>query len=273
MIPRRIVPRLVVFYIFGMVLAALFDYQITAYLCRGQAWADVLEIAGEPPALLFTAFNFALCGAWCAGHRAPVRFALCAAGGFIAAFYACARTASYLTGDIRIALTLPLGGVVCFALFVLTFRAPEEYRERWVRTAAACIGAALTVLVVVTLAKQAWGRVRYRQMIADPSLAFTPWYRPNGFGSPTHVSFPSGHTANATVIFLVSLYFPKQRKWLQPALAALIAVMAVSRLCAGAHFLSDVLTGGALTLVICEVWVHQMWVDFSQNSIYKDNML
>ncbi len=260
MIARSHAPRLFVLYVFGMVLASMFDYEITAYLAREALWANVLEIAGEPPALLFTAFNFALLGAWCISHAHPVRTAFCVLGALISCLYACGRTAAYITGNVLPALTVPLGCALCFALFAGMFGTSVGFRERWVRTACACIGAALTVLIVVSLLKQLWGRVRYRQLLADPSLSFTPWYRLNGPGNPSHVSFPSGHTANVTVIFLVSLYFPGQRKWLQPLLYALIAFMAVGRLAAGAHYLSDVLTGGAITFVICEIWVRALKV-------------
>ena len=45
MIARSHAPRLFVLYVFGMVLASMFDYEITAYLAREALWANVLEIA------------------------------------------------------------------------------------------------------------------------------------------------------------------------------------------------------------------------------------
>ena len=57
------------------------------------------------------------------------------------------------------------------------------------------------VLIVINLLKACWGRVRFREMENDFAL-FTPWYLPQGFTG--HTSFPSGHTANAASLYVIT---------------------------------------------------------------------
>ena len=78
---------------------------------------------------------------------------------------------------------------------------------------------------------------------------------PQGFNG--NFSFPSGHTSNATVIF-TSVYYlrflpEKHKKWKPFIIAALllwIVIAAFSRVRVGAHYLSDVLFGAAITFGI-----------------------
>ncbi|MGN0468883.1 MAG: phosphatase PAP2 family protein [Acutalibacteraceae bacterium] len=81
--------------------------------------------------------------------------------------------------------------------------------------------------------------------------AFSPWYK-IGTGSDIYShtdSFPSGHTTNSCAIFLSFLFakaFEKLRKF-TPILLAFsflyVAAMGLSRMMAGAHFLTDVVFG------------------------------
>ena len=60
-------------------------------------------------------------------------------------------------------------------------------------------------------------------------------------------SFPSGHTLNAFAVgSVIALSFP----WLAPAVFAVAASVAASRVVLGLHFLSDVLAGALLGLGI-----------------------
>lgn len=70
-------------------------------------------------------------------------------------------------------------------------------------------------------------------------------------------SFPSGHTTLATIAFLLTIYFCKDlikkdthRKIFVEFFALIIALIAVSRIYLGAHFLSDVIGGFFLGLAI-----------------------
>lgn len=117
--------------------------------------------------------------------------------------------------------------------------------------------AVLTILaeqISVNVLKFAWGRPRMRDLIS-PYSDFRAWYLPNWFGGGD--SFPSGHSANAACVVVLTLLpdvFSKRKKVCYAVCVAvcylwLITVM-IARIVAGAHFASDVTTGAAITLGI-----------------------
>lgn len=110
------------------------------------------------------------------------------------------------------------------------------------------------VLVVISVIKMFWGRVRPREMesIAD----FSPWYLPQGING--NRSFPSGHTSNATVLAVITMFAPiTQKKWKKVILylisAAWIIFMAITRVVCGAHFASDTLFAVAISLCLFQI--------------------
>ncbi|MFT4220479.1 MAG: phosphatase PAP2 family protein [Microbacterium sp.] len=90
--------------------------------------------------------------------------------------------------------------------------------------------AALAVSALfVQIVKHVFGRVRPDDMIVV-----------SDFGS-----FPSGHTANAaTMAVVLAVLFP--RVWVAVAGAAWMALMAMSRMLLGAHWLTDTVAGALL---------------------------
>ncbi len=140
-----------------------------------------------------------------------------------------------------------------------------ERREMFRRVA--CVGLWLFVLamVVINIIKPIWGRVRFREM-QEPFDMFTVWLVPqfgrfSDFIDPK--SFPSGHTGNSAVVFIITLFpllFDKlkdKKVLLTVAAFAWTFMVAISRIIMGAHFASDVLMGGAITfacfLLLCKI--------------------
>lgn len=120
-------------------------------------------------------------------------------------------------------------------------------------------------LVVTRALKMVWERPRMELLIEHPDVAFAPWWN---IGSPEKTemvaagvdpdgfrSFPSAHTANAaTLILLTALATLKTRwtralPWLFWLGLAWTAVIGLARIVAGAHFLTDVTIGCAITFV------------------------
>lgn len=107
------------------------------------------------------------------------------------------------------------------------------------------------VSTVVTVAvtepvKIFWGRPRFLDLNSE--VLFSPWYKP--CGNTGFRSFYSGHTAMAsmsyTAIYALFCEREKPSAMLPAALilcSAFVLLTGLSRLFAGAHFLSDVLTG------------------------------
>lgn len=266
-----------ILWLIALIFASIYDLDISLAVADPMsALGRVLEIVGEVPAILFTSFNFILMSAYFAlqpkqnkNRRIKLVVTLILAIG--TAYYTTIRTFIYiadyrsdLTGDdISVGiLEIIISAVICAALVSsMYFAARRLGYERLTRvysTATACVKAAVTTLIVMWLIKLVWGRVRFRQLEGDLSR-FTPWYLPQGITG--YFSFPSGHTANAAVIFTSAYYlnFLPENKRIQRAaayiaLALWIILLAASRVLVGAHYLSDVLFGAAITFVIVYLW-------------------
>lgn len=132
---------------------------------------------------------------------------------------------------------------------------PEKAKKPLKALAIAGIAVMAVQLLAVEGLKYLWGRVRFRDLIAQGSYdAFTPWYKINGINS--NKSFPSGHTAGAGMSYLLML-LPcafsgwKSKKnlcfWVPLVYTSIVAF---TRLVMGAHYLSDVAAGGLISFTI-----------------------
>ncbi|MCI5774391.1 MAG: phosphatase PAP2 family protein [Erysipelotrichaceae bacterium] len=125
-------------------------------------------------------------------------------------------------------------------------------------------------LILVNVLKLWWGRPRMRMIVANDDAYFLPWFRfdhslrtlllVKGIPLEEFKSFPSGHTACASCILiyaLLPLLKSDDNKHLANGLFALgmvyIVIVALSRIVAGAHFLSDVTGGFACCILIIYV--------------------
>lgn len=266
-----------ILWLIALIFASIYDLDISLAVADPMsALGRVLEIVGEVPAILFTSFNFILMSAYFAAlpeqnkqSRAKHGVTLFLAIG--TAYYTTIRTFIYiadyrsdLTGDdISVGiLEILISAVICAAVVAAMYFAARqlgyEHLTRVYSTAFACVKAAVTTLIVMWLIKLIWGRVRFRQLEGDLSR-FTPWYLPQGITG--YFSFPSGHTANAAVIFTSAYYLnflPESKRPQRAAayilLALWVILLAASRVLVGAHYLSDVLFGAAITFVIVYFW-------------------
>ncbi len=247
----------------AVVFASVYDLDISLAVANERSvFGRILEVAGEPPAILFTSFNFALISAYLfkkSSRRIPAVLAEIVTVGTSA--FTFTKIEGYLVdyGIIKDSIGFTLISVIIAvtvsALFIaVTLKMSNESLTRYFDTACRCALVGVATFVIIWLFKLTWGRVRFRQGGSDPDV-FTPWYLPQGFNG--YYSFPSGHTANATVILTVTLYFKfmseKTKKWkpiIIVTLAVWLAAVALSRVLIGAHFLSDVLFGAAITLAI-----------------------
>lgn len=127
-----------------------------------------------------------------------------------------------------------------------------ERRAHLVAPARATVLLALLHPLLLTQAlKYLWGRVRPRDLAS--AAEFTSWWWPAGPGAGD--SFPSGHVAMASVTLVLALWLARRRRWALAAVpAAYVLLVAVGRVLAGAHYLTDVLAsvvvGAALALAL-----------------------
>ncbi len=150
-------------------------------------------------------------------------------------------------------LTQILGMALLFAAIVAAYRLPPELCRKYRRPALLIISLIALEIVLINLLKIAWGRPRMRSI--DSIEQFHYWYQIAGPApSDEFKSFPSGHTANGFMVIALALLIPAQKTSLIRGftLFALLwgICVALSRVVLGAHFLSDVATGGYIALCL-----------------------
>ena len=259
----------------GITLATRFDLAISSTLAglkfNGKTFtldvptfASVLEIVGEwAPSVLAATSALVVSSVGSEHCRTPKGSFAVKAGSFIPAMglmaYASSKTAEYLDYSLGGFAGRMMFAAFSFAitaiLYLLVGKIPPDIKKKLFLPAAYTLAASIAVLLTVSTLKTVWGRTRLRDMVEGNSLdAFTPWYKPNFFGGA--YSFPSGHTAHATLVLMLSTWLFGKAEKLRPAVTLLgygfIALMAFSRLAAGAHFLSDILFGFIIALGITE---------------------
>lgn len=252
----------VLLWLAALALATLRDLDITlAVMNRASLYGRLFEVLGEIPAVLFTSFNFALMTAYlskCTPLRSKDKTlaALTVIGCVGTAIFTCVGTAKYIYGSplhlMAVIYAIAVALAIAFFFLMAAVFTSEDSLRKYFGIAKSCALAAILTLVIIWAFKLTWGRLRPRDGgITD----FTAWYLPQWFTGD--FSFPSGHTANAAVIFSVTYYFRflgNKAKKLVPLfyimLTVWLALVAFSRVVVGAHFLSDVLFGSAITLAI-----------------------
>lgn len=258
---------IVMLWLCALGFATLYDLDISLSVADpNSVFGRFFEIVGEPPAILFASFNFALVMAHTFRFAKLTRKAKLL-GSFSAlacvgtAAYTAIQTADYIAEwngypihPLHIVYATLGALLISGAFIMIAVTMKEDNIRKYYNAACHCAAAAAATLVIIWAFKLTWGRVRFRQLDDDLSR-FTPWYLPRGLNG--YFSFPSGHTANAAVIFSVTYYFrllPERLSKVKPVLTTLLSVwivtVASSRVFVGAHYLSDVLFGMAITFAI-----------------------
>lgn len=171
---------------------------------------------------------------------------------------ACLLPAVYL--PVSPAVLAVVGLVLCVGTILIVRRlAKGADRAVILRVALAILLVILCELAVVNLIKVCWGRPRMRLVASHPEAYFFPWWQRGtalkesllaaGVAADEFKSFPSAHTANAATMLLLGLA-PCLKPRLLPYRKGLVAfgfvwtaVVALSRILLGAHYLTDTAVG------------------------------
>ncbi len=257
----------------GITLASRFDLAISSALSglttdggtfklSVPKFASLLEIIGEWAPSMLAATSLLIVShhhgnSEKAHAKAVKRASVIPAAGLVA--YASAKTAQYLKlplNKIGGVMLAALSFVIAALMYLAVGKIPQKARERLHFPAAYTLAASIGVLSSVSAIKTIWGRARLRELVDRGSLEdFTPWYIPKFFSGS--YSFPSGHTAHATLVMMLTTWLYGVGEKFRGAVSVLcygfIVLMAFSRLAAGAHYLSDVLFGFMIAISIVEV--------------------
>lgn len=158
-----------------------------------------------------------------------------------------------------------LTGVICVALeFWLLFSLSREKINELYYFCWACIVIVALSVVVTQALKLIWARPRFRAMVSlDDYSLFKGWYLPSfgkknygELGKDAFKSFPSGHCSFAATLIALA-YLPRYIKMNKTAKyfafftpVCYLLIVALSRIVAGAHFLTDVVAGSMLSVAI-----------------------
>ena len=267
-----------VIFIAGMFLGSMYDLQITSRLSKLTQNAD--GVYSISPGKL--ALAFALIGRWTTPFLGAVSFLITElnlrrkvkektrmilfvvftviAAAFM--FYGSNKTIEFFAdGKLYIGHWLIILVMTLTLTFLLRFIVENIPKKTIHKLFGAALFTAIAVsvlLISATTLKVIWGRIRLSELVEANSLdGFTAWYRPNFF-SGSH-SFPSGHTANAALLMLIPLWIgnapetKRRRSAIYFAAMAWAAIMGISRLFCGAHYLTDVCCGFLLGFAVVEL--------------------
>ncbi len=155
--------------------------------------------------------------------------------------------------------------VVLAAYAALWLAKHRGFKLRWAPSGRAMIFLIATMIIgpglIVNLGfKDHWHRPRPIQtQDFNGSSPFMPWYDDSG-GCKKNCSFPSGEASTAFWMVAPASVLPPP--WRGPAMFAAFTFgfcASVLRLAFGGHYLSDVLLGGLITLIVIEVVRRLIW--------------
>jgi len=145
--------------------------------------------------------------------------------------------------------------VMAILLFVITLLVINKVGAKQLRNyrsiAFVLILVSFGAVIFVNILKIIWARPRMRSI--DTIDQFKYWYQINGPTFDNELkSFPSGHTANAFVMIVYSMFIknPKYKRYFVTFAITWGSLVALSRVILGAHFLSDVVIGGFITILL-----------------------
>jgi lipid A 4'-phosphatase len=155
--------------------------------------------------------------------------------------------------------------VVLAAYAALWLMERSGVKLRWAPSGRAVIFLIVTIAIgpglIVNLGlKDHWGRPRpYQTQDFNGQDPFMPWYKLDG-ACERNCSFVSGEAATGFWMVAPASVLPPP--WRAPALVAAFvfgAAASLLRLAFGGHYLSDVLLGGLLTLIVIEAAWRLIW--------------
>ena len=142
-----------------------------------------------------------------------------------------------------------------------------ENKNMWIVFSIMIVLLCIALLAIIPALKGMMHRPRYR-IVSTTGVEFHNWWEPcknyhelmetYGIESSDHFkSYPSGHTAEASIALVVVTFFPladkKLAKYQMPffyGACGLVLLVALARILAAAHYLSDVSTGATIILTL-----------------------
>ena len=262
--------------ILGIILGSFFDYQLSSAIASPTSVFG-LTISVIGPTIGFCGLAF-IGGGFAALSTKQTKLwiricfiALAFAAGFVTVYYA-GREYFGVNGFYKKAPDIV--GMLIVAVLAIgaevggfyTFRNCEN-KNAWIPFLCVYIVLLLVLVAAIPVLKDVMHRPRYRLISQTDVVTFHQWYQPcpeykeylevlGAEHSDDFKSFPSGHTGEASILIVIAAFLPladeKFKKYQLPMFigaCAFVILIAFARICAAAHFLSDVSMGATLTLL------------------------
>lgn len=260
-----------------MILGTFYDFEITyklsqvyykdgSYIYTPPIWVIPVEIISEIPAMILFAISSTLAYNYiikCLGKN--IRYK-CFSGIMITisvfSIFRLGQTLTMgITNNYELSYIWYIGiaiiSILVFFLLNLNLKKVNVDKLKamyGVVTITICAG--IVVLGVTGVIKYTWGRPRLRNLIDEGSMqGYLPWYKPMLFSGYT--SFPSGHSAKAGYMFILSLWFEnnvKVQRIMNMFTWIYVLIVCGARLMQAEHYLTDVVFGTFITYVIVELF-------------------
>lgn len=170
-------------------------------------------------------------------------------------------------------IALIIAGVSNYAFYKATENTSKEDLKK---LCIVLIGAMLLSNIIVNIVKVPWSRPRMRMIAEQPLASFQPWWvigcearealMALGVASEEFKSFPSGHACCAACMMLLCV-LPLVSEKMKGKENILFAIgfgfpllVALARIIAGAHFLTDVTVGMTVTFIVEFILVYIFWL-------------
>lgn len=268
---KRDLPILGVITAVLLIIGAFFDLQLSQAIYNpASGFGQFFNVLGEIPAVMILAFSTLAISLVSKNQGKTFKCVLFMILSVLSSFFAGSMVSGRIDGIdgmIKNIVMLVIAVAVFLIVYFPAMYAAKDNGEALYK--AAVTGALLFLISVlaVNIIKMGWGRERYRHMIEVGSTAgFSAWYLPQGLADGNEfMSFPSGHSANAAVslwLILVPTYTAKLKgkENLFKSLAGVwTGLVMVSRVIMGAHFLSDVTMGMAISVLIFCLLYHSKY--------------
>lgn len=248
----------------GMMLATIFDLQISQALNNRSQWfSKFFGDYGEFPAYVINVGFFVALSVWLFRNK---KYYWCTIPLIAAAVFGYMFADKYFESTSLPVLFNALFNVLFIAgIFVFLFLIPKELFNKFFFILLVAFVISTITNAVILFFKTVWGRVRFHDL-AEGSTNFTPWFKPNGING--NKSFFSGHVNTAcclAVLWFVPTVFKIKNRF-AVALCLIIpllysGLMMYARIVVGAHYLSDtvfaVMNFAVWTVIIMKVLCHE----------------
>ena len=259
------------------ILGSCFDYNISQSLYHEEnSFGRFFAAFGEYPALLGLTAAGTMLFSSCSRQQGLRLMAQRALGLWLilsGSAIACLSPMMYLSLSFPFALLIAIS---CSLLVVLLIRqvCQKANHQLVFQAAIILIIVIFSELILINLIKIPWGRARMRLVVHNPYAYFMPWWQigdslkiklmATGVAAEEFKSFPSGHTANASVLMLLCLLpllkpeLTKYRTQLFLGGVLFAVLVGGSRIIMGAHYLTDTVVGFTLTLLVILAVCHKV---------------